>query len=130
MVVIDFVGFAASGCIVLSLTMRSMLPLRIIGLVGALTFVAYGVLLGAWPVVLTNVATSSIQIFHLRRLLFGGGADGNPATGSNPSILAVASVPAGVDPSWPPPVVRPKPMSPHRPGEFQVPSQPALTAHH
>ncbi len=63
---VDLLGFAGSGLIVLSLTMKSIVRLRIVGLAGAMIFVSYGLLLGAWPVVVTNIVTLSIHIFRLR----------------------------------------------------------------
>jgi hypothetical protein len=65
---IEMLGFAGSALIVVSLTMKSIARLRLIGIVGALAFVGYGVLLGAWPVVATNSVTFSIHAVHLRRL--------------------------------------------------------------
>ena len=64
---VSAIGFSASALIVTSLTMRSVLKLRLIGLAGALTFITYGLLLGAWPVVVTNCTTAGIQIYHLAR---------------------------------------------------------------
>jgi hypothetical protein len=49
--------------------MRSILKLRIIGLAGAFTFVAYGYLIDAWPIVLTNVVIVGIQLAFLREIL-------------------------------------------------------------
>lgn len=63
---VDLLGFAGSGLIVLSLTMKSIVRLRIVGLAGAMIFVSYGLLLGAWPVVVTNIITLSIHLFRLR----------------------------------------------------------------
>ncbi len=63
---VDLLGFAGSGLIVLSLTMKSIVRLRIVGLAGAMIFVSYGLLLGAWPVVVTNIVTLSFHIFRLR----------------------------------------------------------------
>ncbi len=62
---IDLLGFAGSGLIIVSLTMTSMVRLRFVGLAGALLFVVYGLWIGALPVVATNLATSTIQITRL-----------------------------------------------------------------
>ncbi len=56
----------ASAAIVLSLTMRSMTHLRLVGLCGAVLFVTYGVLAEAWPVVVTNCVTSAVHVSRLR----------------------------------------------------------------
>lgn len=68
----QLLGFCGSALIIVSITMRSVVWLRLIGLAGATTFVTYGVLLGVWPVVVTNLVTSSIHLFHLRRLTRAG----------------------------------------------------------
>lgn len=66
---IDLVGIAGSALIVGSLMARSTCQLRVLGLVGAITYIAYGLLLGAWPVVATNTVTLSIHGFHLSTIL-------------------------------------------------------------
>ncbi len=38
-----------------------------IGFFGAATFITYGVLSDAWPVVATNSATLTLHVVHLRR---------------------------------------------------------------
>lgn len=44
------IGYLGSALVVASLTMRSIMRLRIIGLAGGLTFVAYGYLIDAWHI--------------------------------------------------------------------------------
>lgn len=66
---LQLLGFVGSTLIVVSLTMRSIIRLRIIGLLGAAAFIGYGFALQAWPVVATNVVTSSIHLYHLRSLV-------------------------------------------------------------
>ena len=65
---VDVLGFAASALIVVSLTMRSIVRLRLVGMLGAAAFIAYGLWLLAWPVVTTNVITLSIHVFRLRHV--------------------------------------------------------------
>ena len=72
---IEVLGFAGSMLIIISLTMKSIVHLRVIGVVGALAFVAYGVALQAWPVVATNCVTFSIHAVHIRRLVAERAAD-------------------------------------------------------
>ncbi|NQV06152.1 YgjV family protein, partial [bacterium] len=50
----EILGYAASALVVLSLAMRSILRLRIIGLVGSVAFMVYGILIGSYPVAITN----------------------------------------------------------------------------
>lgn len=79
---IDLLGFAGSGLIILSLTMKSIVRLRLVGLAGAVMFVSYGLWLEAWPVVATNLATSTINLVRLWGLRRDSGAGVGPSTGS------------------------------------------------
>jgi hypothetical protein len=65
--VIQVLGYVASAVIVLSLTMTSLLRLRLIGVVGATLFAIYGVLVQAWPVVATNVVILGLHAYFLWR---------------------------------------------------------------
>ena len=65
----DLIGYLASGLVVLSLLMTSVLRLRVIGLFGATVFTAYGLLIGAIPVVVTNGVIIFVHGYHLARLL-------------------------------------------------------------
>lgn len=69
---IDLLGFAGSSLIVLSLTMKSIVRLRLVGIAGASVFIAYGLWLGAWPVVATNVVTLTVHLVRLRSLAVDG----------------------------------------------------------
>ncbi|MEE9298244.1 MAG: hypothetical protein V3V29_04335 [Acidimicrobiia bacterium] len=65
----QIVGYAGSGLVVLSLMMRSILRLRLIGLAGATTFLAYGFLIDAIPIVVTNVVIVGVHLFFIRKLV-------------------------------------------------------------
>lgn len=60
------IGYVASALVVVSLSMRSVVRLRIISLIGSVTFVAYGALIGSIPVIITNLAVAFINIWYLR----------------------------------------------------------------
>jgi hypothetical protein len=62
------VGYLGSALVVSSLAMRSILKLRLIGLAGAVTFVVYGYLIDAWPIVWTNVVIVLIHLHFLREI--------------------------------------------------------------
>jgi hypothetical protein len=62
------IGYVGSALVVTSLAMRSILKLRLIGLAGALAFVVYGYLIGAWPIVWTNVVIVLIHLHFLREI--------------------------------------------------------------
>ena len=64
---IEVLGYVASAVVILSLTMTSIVRLRIVGLVGSLLFAAYGVLVGALPVVATNAVIFGLHVFFLWR---------------------------------------------------------------
>lgn len=67
-VVYEVVGYVASALIVLSLTMRSLVRLRVINLVGAAVFTVYGLLIDAPPVWVVNGAIVVIDLWELRRM--------------------------------------------------------------
>jgi len=85
--VIHLLGFCGSALIILSITMRSVVRLRIIGLAGAATFLAYGLALGTWPIVVTNTVTVSIQLLRLRGLRNAGSTDAHTVHGPTPSAV-------------------------------------------
>ena len=64
----ELVGYLASALIVLSLLMSSVYRLRVINLLGAIVFTAYGVLIGSIPVVLTNGAIVLIDLYYLAQM--------------------------------------------------------------
>lgn len=66
---VELVGYLASALIVLSLVMASVLRLRIINLVGATVFTVYGLLIGSWPVIVTNAAIIAINVYYLAVML-------------------------------------------------------------
>ena len=67
----ELVGYLASALVVLSLTMTSVVRLRIISLAGSVTFVAYGVLIESIPIIITNASIAVINIWFLSRELGG-----------------------------------------------------------
>ncbi len=79
---VEIMGFVGSALIITSLAMRSMGWLRLVGLAGAVTFIMYGLSLGAWPVVATNTVTFSIHIYQLRILAMEGRQMATPFEGS------------------------------------------------
>lgn len=67
--VIDVVGYMGSALIVLSILQKSILRLRIAGLIGALTFLVYSIAIEAYPIAVVNVIAASIHGWHLRTLI-------------------------------------------------------------
>lgn len=62
---IEWVGYLASFFLLLSFLMRNITTLRYINSLGCLLFVAYGLLLDAWPLIITNGAIVLINIYYL-----------------------------------------------------------------
>lgn len=61
----EVVGYLASGLIVLSITRTSLIKLRLFGLAGSLTFMTYGLLIGAVPIALVNTVITGIHVYFL-----------------------------------------------------------------
>lgn len=66
--IIEWVGYIASACIVLSLVMTSIEKIRIINTIGCLLYVYYGIRVGAYPVAVANVCIVLINAYHLIKL--------------------------------------------------------------
>lgn len=64
---VEAIGYAASALVVLSLTMRSILRLRLISLCGSATFLTYGVLIESTPIIITNLCIAGINVWFLRK---------------------------------------------------------------
>ncbi|NOX84412.1 MAG: YgjV family protein [Chlorobi bacterium] len=65
---LQWIGYAASAIIALSMTMNSIVKFRWINLFGASTFAVYGLLIHAIPVALLNGFIVSVDIFYLIRI--------------------------------------------------------------
>lgn len=64
----ESLGYVASGLIIVSLTMSSVLHLRMVNLIGSITFGVYAVMIGAVPILLTNIILVVVNLHHIRRL--------------------------------------------------------------
>ncbi len=65
---LEMVGYLASVLVAISLMMRSLLRLRVINTLGCLAFVAYGILIHAYPVAIMNAFVAGINLFFLFRM--------------------------------------------------------------
>jgi len=61
----ELLGYGASLLVAVSLMMKSIVRLRVINLLGALTFVVYGLLIRAYPVALMNALIVGIDLYYL-----------------------------------------------------------------
>jgi hypothetical protein len=64
----ELLGYFASALVAVSLTMTSILRLRIINLIGAVLFTIYGLLINAYPVALVNFIIVLINLYQLSKL--------------------------------------------------------------
>jgi len=66
---LELLGYAASILVAISLMMSSILRLRVINLIGAVTFAIYGWLIGSMPVAAVNLFIVLINIYYLQGML-------------------------------------------------------------
>lgn len=64
---VQLIGYAGSVLVVLSFTMRRIVPLRLVSVGGAVITAVYGLLISAWPVLITNLVIVCIHAWHLYR---------------------------------------------------------------
>lgn len=62
----ELIGYLASALVVLALTMRSIVRLRILSLCGSITFFVYAVLIESVPIMITNACIAAINLWYLR----------------------------------------------------------------
>jgi|TARA_R110000737_G_scaffold17130_1_gene34567 hypothetical protein len=62
---VDIIGYAGSALLLISMMMRDMRTLRWINVLGCGTFIVYGCLLGAVPIIITNTAILLVNLFYL-----------------------------------------------------------------
>lgn len=80
----ELFGYIASFFVAISLLMSSFLWLRVLNLIGAVSFVVYGTLLGSIPVVITNGFITIIDIYYLIQMF-------------RPDLNGVSYIPIGPD---------------------------------
>ena len=64
----ELIGYAASALVAVSLLMSNVLRLRVLNLAGALVFVVYAGLTGAWPVLAVNLFVAAIDLWFIVQL--------------------------------------------------------------
>jgi hypothetical protein len=67
--VYEIIGYIGSLLVAISLMMSSILKLRVINLIGALFFTAYGLLIQAYPVAAMNFFIVLIDLYYLYEIL-------------------------------------------------------------
>ncbi|MFW5694575.1 MAG: hypothetical protein ACOCYB_05365 [Alkalispirochaeta sp.] len=67
--VTELFGYVASFFVAISLLMNGLLPLRILNLIGATSFVIYGTMLPSIPILITNAFIVVVDVVYLVRML-------------------------------------------------------------
>jgi GNAT superfamily N-acetyltransferase len=65
---LEFIGYLGSVLIAISLTMKSLVRLRLINLAGALVFTIYGLLIRAYPVAALDGIIVAIDLYYLLQM--------------------------------------------------------------
>jgi len=65
---LEILGYAASVLVAVSLTMSSIVKLRVYNLIGAVAFAVYGGLVGAYPVLAVNGFIAVVNVVYLLRM--------------------------------------------------------------
>jgi len=66
--VYELIGYAASILVAVSLRMSAIVKLRVVNMIGALTFSVYGILIGSIPVAAMNGFIVLINIYYLMKI--------------------------------------------------------------
>jgi hypothetical protein len=64
----ELFGYIASFFVAISLLMNGLLALRILNLIGAVSFVVYGLMLGSIPILITNAFITIVDVYYLIRM--------------------------------------------------------------
>ena len=64
---LEIFGYIGTGLGILSMTMTSVIKLRIINMCGGVISLIYAVLCNTWPVVVLNACLISINLYHTIR---------------------------------------------------------------
>lgn len=64
----EFIGYAGSILVAISLMMKSLVRLRTVNMIGAIVFIVYGLLIGAIPVVFLNTLILGVNVYNLLQM--------------------------------------------------------------
>jgi len=65
---IELYGYVAMAVVIISCMSKDVLKLRIGNLVGCVMFIAYGIMIGAKPVVIMNVIITLIHVYSIWKI--------------------------------------------------------------
>jgi hypothetical protein len=80
----DLVGYLASGLVLLTFTAKSMLALRILGILSNFAFISYGIIDAITPVLCLHAILLPLNIVRLAQILASGAAPANRLSGRVP----------------------------------------------
>ena len=63
-----YFGYLASLFLIIALLVNGDIKFRIYNILGTVSFIIYGIIFSAWPVLLTNVILFFINVYYLRKL--------------------------------------------------------------
>ena len=66
---LEIFGYIGTALVIISMTMTSVIKLRIINMCGGVISLIYAVLCNTWPVVVLNACLVSINMYHTVRYL-------------------------------------------------------------
>lgn len=66
---VDFLGYAAGAAVFATYSMKTMIPLRLVGIVSNCLFVLYGYISGAVPVFLLHLLLLPLNVWRLRQMV-------------------------------------------------------------
>jgi CRP/FNR family cyclic AMP-dependent transcriptional regulator len=69
MTVTDFLGYAAAFLVLLTFSMKTMVQLRIVGILSNVFFIAYAYLMGAYPILILHAILLPLNIFRLWQIM-------------------------------------------------------------
>jgi CRP/FNR family transcriptional regulator, cyclic AMP receptor protein len=65
----EWIGYAAAACVFVTFYMKTMVPLRVAGIISNVLFIAYAYDLPAYPVLILHLALLPLNIIRLRQML-------------------------------------------------------------
>lgn len=64
----DALGYAASFLVLLTFSMKTMIPLRIVGIMSNFFFIAYAYFMDAYPILILHIILLPLNIFRLQQI--------------------------------------------------------------
>jgi hypothetical protein len=64
----DALGYAASALVLLTFSMKTMVPLRVVGILSNVFFISYGYMMHAYPILVLHVILLPLNIFRLQQI--------------------------------------------------------------